>query len=150
MKVLLLMEAPKSKFRGWPRQHTSICHRSTKNEQRLFQPFCPHAACYDSQTAFQPAGIWLIVLLSFTWIFPFFLASWSHSFTPFFRFPGCPRDDLRRFRLLNDLPAALWLQQRGFQLPDRSLLPAVGHADAGLLPWVTWRQNPHWSGEVNM
>lgn len=64
------------------------------------------------------------------------------------RFPGCARDDLHRFRLPHDLPAEIWLRQRGVQLSDRGLRPAVGHADAGLLPRDAWGEDPRWSGEV--
>lgn len=64
------------------------------------------------------------------------------------RFPRCACDDLHWFRLPYDLPAALWLQQCGLQLPDCGLLFTVGHTHAGFLPWYARRQDPYRGGKV--
>lgn len=66
------------------------------------------------------------------------------------RFPGCARDDLRGLRVPDDVPQALQLQCGRLQLPHCRLWPAVGAANAGLVPLPRlhrW-QDQDWRGEV--
>ena len=48
--------------------------------------------------------------------------------------PGCPRHDLRRFRLLDDVLEEVRLQRRGAEFPDRRHHAAMGHPLPGILP----------------
>lgn len=50
------------------------------------------------------------------------------------RFPGCPCDDICWIWLPDDISETLQFRRSGFQLPDRSLRPPVGPADARLVP----------------
>ena len=72
----------------------------------------------------------------------------SSPHVPPCRLPGRAHHDLRGLRLPHDLPAALWLQQRGLHLPPGRLCPAVVHTCPGLPPHLPRRPHPHWRGEV--
>ena len=63
--------------------------------------------------------------------------------------PANPRHVLRRLRFPDDVPEALQLQRRLFQLSDRGHRPPVGHPLSRILSPVGTRQDPHQHHQVN-
>ncbi|XP_046633826.1 uncharacterized protein LOC124313126 [Daphnia pulicaria] len=57
--------------------------------------------------------------------------------------PGCPRHDVHRFRLLDDLFEEVRLQRSGCLFSDRRHRPSVGHPLPRVLPHFRWSKDSH-------